>query len=358
MHLSVFTRWAFVAAALLLLVGCGSDSSQRTVRVDGSSTVYPLSEAVAESYMTDNPKARVLVGVSGTGGGFSKFVRGSTDINNASRPITQVEDSLAQQNNISYIELPVAYDGLSLVVHPKNDWVECLTVAELRKIWKPNSTVEQWSDIRPSFPDRPINLYGAGTDSGTYDYFTAAIVGEEGASRTDFTASEDDNVLVQGVNGDPNALGFMGLAYYEENKDKLKLLGVDDNNPNNGQGCIKPSFQTVNNGTYQPLARPEFIYVRGEAAQSEAVQNFVNYYLTHADTLAKQVGYVPLSRDAYQMAQQRFKQRVTGTMFADGSAVGVQMEALLRQATQPTATDTTATQPDTTATQPDTTAAQ
>lgn len=321
---------------MLLWAGCGRGPQQEgqlagSALIDGSSTVYPLTEAVAEEFMKQYPGVRVTVGISGTGGGFSKFVRKETDINDASRPIRPVEDSLARQNGVAYIELPVAYDGIAIVVNPQNDWVTCLTVEELRRIWEPNSTITRWNQVRSSFPDQPLNLYGAGTDSGTYDYFTAAIVGEEHASRSDFTASEDDNVLVQGVSGDPNALGFIPLAYYEENMDKLKVVAVDDGNPANGEGCILPSVETVNNGTYQPLSRPIFIYVNAERASDPAVEAFVVFYLQHAAELAPEVGYVPLMAEAYELGLERFRNRLTGSIFAgEGSQVGVRITDLLR----------------------------
>lgn len=333
-----------LALVAMVLGGCGSGGDgtglSGRIQIDGSSTVYPLTEAVAEEFMKEHPRVRVTVGVSGTGGGFSKFVRGETDISNASRPIRASEDEQASANSIEYIELPVAYDGLAVIAHPENDWVDCLTVDELDRIWQPGSDIDNWSEIRDEFPDRPLTLYGPGTDSGTYDYFTAAVSGEEGASRSDFTASEDDNVLVQGISGDRNALGFFGLAYYENNADRLKLLGVDDENPDNGEGCIKPSAETVNNGTYQPLARPEFIYVRADRAEDAAIQAFVTFYLENAAELAREVEYVPLAEEAYQLAQQRFDGRATGSMFEEhGSAVDVRIIDLLRE-NQPAATDT------------------
>lgn len=347
-----------LACLLIILSGCGGSAEEQgglsgTVRVDGSSTVFPLTEAVAEEFMRTNPRVRVTVGVSGTGGGFSKFVREETDVSNASRPIRPEEAGLAEQNGVRYIELPVAYDGLTITVNPANDWAECLTVSELRRIWESGSTIDSWSDIRPSFSNRELALYGAGTDSGTYDYFTAAIVGEEGASRSDFTASEDDNVLVQGIAGDPDALGFLPYSYYEENQDKLKLVAVDDENPDNGEGCVLPSAETVNQGTYQPLSRPEFIYVNAERANDPAVQTFVEFYLDHAAELAREVGYVPLSDEAYVLARERFENRVTGSIFGGkGSQVGVRMIDLLRleQAEAPADAPVDTTSVDTTAT--------
>lgn len=347
-----------LAAVLALgLVGCGGGSDDAdadrlsgAVQVDGSSTVYPISEAVAEEFLRANPSVRVTVGVSGTGGGFNKFLRGETDINDASRPIKAEERELAEQNGIEYIELPVAYDGLAIVAHPENDWADCLTTDELRAIWEPGSQVNNWSQVRDGFPDRELVLYGAGTDSGTYDYFTEAIGGESGASRSDFSASEDDNVLVQGIAGDPNALGFFGLAYYEENADRLKLLGVDDGDPTNGDGCVQPTLETVGNGTYQPLARPEFIYVNAERAADPAVAAFVEFYLENAAPLVREVGYIPLSDAAYDLGLQRFRNGVTGTLFGEGDTIGVTIEELFRRAEGGAApADTTAMPADTTA---------
>ncbi len=335
---------------LVVMAGCGSGDGSTAggqltgdVAIDGSSTVYPLTEAVAEEFMKVHPRVRVTVGVSGTGGGFAKFLRRETDISDASRPIKPSEQALAEENGVAYIELPVAYDGLAVVVNPNNDWADCLTVEELKRVWEPGSTVNNWRQIRPSFPDRELHLYGAGTDSGTYDYFTAAIVGEEGASRTDFTASEDDNVLVQGVSGDENALGFIPYAYYEENTDKLKLVAIDDGNPDNGDGCILPSAETVQNGTYQPLARPIFIYVRKDRADAPEVKAFVEFYLQNAPALAREVAYVPLSDEAYTLALERFRHQVTGSIFAgEGSQIGVRVQDLLRMEREAAADTTSA----------------
>lgn len=322
------------AVFVLLLAGCGGQSQSGisgTVDVDGSSTVYPITEAVAEEFMQEHRAARVTVSLSGTGGGFEKFLRGETDINDASRPIKPPELQRARETGVEFIELPVAYDGLAVVAHPANDWTQCLTTDQLKQIWQPDSEVETWSDVNPDWPDEPITLYGPGTASGTYDYFTEAIVGESGASRTDYTASEDDNVLVQGISGDEYALGYFGLAYYENNQDELSLVGVDDGNPDNGEGCIKPSAQTVENGTYQPLARPLFIYVSTERAANPTVETFVNFYLEHVGDLASDVGYFPLGDEAYELAQNRFEQRVTGSMFeGDVDPVGANIRKLMR----------------------------
>ena len=267
-----------------------------TVRIDGSSTVFPITEAVAEEFQRLHPRVRVLVGISGTGGGFKKFCSGETDINDASRRIKQAEIDRAGRNKIEYLELAVAFDGLSVVVNPANSFVDYLSVAQLREIWHPGSTVKRWSDVRPAWPSRPITLYGPGHDSGTFDYFTKVINGKAQVCRADFTASEDDNVLVQGVAGDENALGFFGYAYYAHNKNKLKLVPIDGGN---GQP-VAPSEKTINNGSYAPLSRPIFIYVRKAALKRPPVREFVRFYLQNAPLLVKQVGYVPLPASAYR----------------------------------------------------------
>ncbi len=297
------------------------------IKVDGSSTVYPITEAVGEEFQKLHPDVKVVVGISGTGGGFKKFCNGETDISNASRPILQKEIDTCAQNGIEYIELPVAYDALSVVVNPRNDWVACMTVAELKKIWEPDAQgkITRWNQVRPEWPDAPLNLYGAGTDSGTFDYFTEAIVGKAKASRGDYTASEDDNVLVQGVANDQYALGYFGLAYYFENQDKLKAVAIDD-----GKGCVPPSEETVRNGTYQPLSRPLFIYVSRKAADRPEVEAFVRFYLEEGPALVKQVGYVPLPDAVYQLALKRFEARKVGTLFKGEPPVGLSIEDLLK----------------------------
>ncbi|GIV95872.1 MAG: phosphate-binding protein [Herpetosiphonaceae bacterium] len=287
--------------------------------IDGSSTVFPISEAVAEEFGRVAPNVRVTVGVSGTGGGFKRFCAGETAISDASRPIKDSEIAACEEQGVEFIELPVAYDGLSVMVNPENDWVECMTPEELKQIWAPEAqgTITNWNQIRPDWPDQPLSLYGPGTDSGTFDYFTDAIVGEEGASRGDYTASEDDNVLVQGIAGEKNALGYFGYAYYIENQDKLKLVAIDG-----GQGCIAPSDETINNGSYY-LSRPIFIYVRKDALDRPEVAQFVEFYLENAPQLVSEVGYVPLPEEAYQLAKARVENRTTGTTFsgAEGTVV-------------------------------------
>jgi len=308
-------------------------AATKLIKVDGSSTVFPITEAVAEEFQKQYPGIKVMVGISGTGGGFKKFGRGETDISDASRPIKPKEVELCKENNIDYIELPVAYDGLAVMVNPKNTWVDYLTVKELKKMWEPSSqsTVTKWSQIRANFPDKEIHLFGPGTDSGTFDYFTEAICGHSGASRGDYTASEDDNVLVEGIASDPHALGYFGLAYYEQNKDKLKIVPIDDENDTNGKGPITPSLQSVMDSTYQPLARPIFIYVSTKAADKDEIKKFVEFYLKNASQLVKEVGYIPLPDEAYEAALERFQKRITGSVFGGkGAKVGVKIADLLR----------------------------
>lgn len=286
--------------------GTADQSSSLTgdIKIDGSSTVYPISEAVAEEFRSVAPKVRVTIGVSGTGGGFKKFARGETDISDASRPIKAKEASACSENNIEFLELPVAFDGLAVVVNPQNDWVDHLTTEELKKIWEPNAqdNILSWSQVRNGFPDIKLTLMGPGTASGTFDYFTEAIVGESGSSRGDFMPSEDDHVLVQGVAGDKGALGFFGLAYYLENKDKLTLVAVD-----NGTAVVRPSMETVKDGSYSPLARPIFIYVSSEAVKRPEVVRFVNFYLENAASLVPDVGYIPLPDENYQASKLSFE---------------------------------------------------
>ena len=308
-----------------------SNAAPAVIQLDGSSTVFPISEAVAEEFQKANPGTRVTVGISGTGGGFQKFCRGETDISDASRPIRPTEIETCQKAGIEYIELPIAYDGLAVVVNPKNTWATSVTVAELKTLWSPDAqgNVLRWNQVRSSWPNREVRLFGAGVDSGTYDYFTEAVVGKEGASRGDFTSSEDDNVLVQGIGSDELALGFLPFAYVEQNHDKLKLVPVDDGKAENGNGPLAPSAETVRNGTYQPLSRPLFIYVAKKAAERPEVQKFVDAYFG-ASALIREVGYVELTPQIYDLAKQHFAERKVGTAFgAGGSQVGLTLEQLL-----------------------------
>ncbi len=305
--------------------------SARPIVLDGSSTVFPISEAMAEEFQKSNA-ARVTVASSGTGGGFKKLCAKEIAIAGASRPIKPSEVEACKANGVEYIELPVAYDGIAVVVNPENKWVDRMTVDELKKLWAPEAQgkVKTWADVRPGWPKEEVHLFGAGVDSGTYDYFTKAIVGEEHKSRGDYTSSEDDNVLVKGISTDKLALGFFGLAYYEENKSTLKLVPIDDGVKENGDGAILPSSATVENGTYQPLARPIFIYVSKAEASRKEVQDFVHYYLGGGTKLVSEVGYIALPANAYELAKKRFEARKTGSMFAgEGSKVGVTVTDLL-----------------------------
>jgi phosphate transport system substrate-binding protein len=331
---------SFILGAAVILASCGNNNQENNtaeiagdIKIDGSSTVYPLTEAVAEEFRVGQPKIKITVGVSGTGGGFKKFSRGETEISNASRPIKKEEIEACKANGIEFIEIPVAFDGLAVVVSKENNWVSQLTVAELKKIWEPEAqgTIMRWNQIRPEWPGQEIHLYGAGVASGTYDYFTEAIVGKAHSSRGDYTASEDDNVLVQGISTDKLALGFFGLAYFEENKDKLKLIPIDDQNDANGAGAILPTMETVSNGTYQPLARPEFIYVNAKAAEREDVKTFIRFYLENAATLAKETGAVALPSEVYAEALKRFEEKVTGSVFEmQETSVGANLLQLLK----------------------------
>jgi phosphate transport system substrate-binding protein len=328
---------AWILAACAIAFSCEKGDGGEPVRVDGSSTVFPIMEAVASEFQKLKP-IKISVAVSGTSGGFAKFCAGKTDISNASRPIQRSEAALCASAGIEYVELPVAYDGLSVLVHPKNNWANDITTEELKKIWEPaaQGTITKWSQVRPGWPDSPLHLYGAGVDSGTYDYFTEAIVHKEHSSRSDYTSSEDDNALVQGVAGDELALGFFGYLYYAANKDKLKVLPVDDGNPDNGAGPITPSPETVRNGTYQPLSRPLFIYVAKASLARSEVGAFVNFYLERGWKMVGRVGYMPLPIEAYPLGIERVSAGRTGSLFArGGSQVGVSIAELLRMETEP-----------------------
>jgi len=299
------------------------------IKIDGSSTVFPITEAVAEEFQkAQKGKVRVTVGVSGTGGGFKKFCRGEIDISDASRPIKEKEMQACKQAGVQYIELPVAYDALTVVINPKNDWAATMTVAELKKMWEPEAQgkVMKWSDVNPKWPNTKLALFGPGADSGTFDYFTEAVNHKEKASRGDFTASEDDNVLVQGVSRDKNAVGYFGYAYYAENKDKLKAVTVV--NPTTGKP-VAPSEKSVEDGSYAPLARPIFIYVNAKAADKPEIKEFVEFYLKQGPTYVKEVKYVPLPQSAYNTSLDHFKKKKLGTVFAGKGAVGVKINELL-----------------------------
>ncbi|MGH7773584.1 MAG: PstS family phosphate ABC transporter substrate-binding protein [Candidatus Binatia bacterium] len=299
------------------------------IKIDGSSTVYPVTEAVAEEFQKAKRGAvKVTVGISGTGGGFKKFCRGEIDISDASRPILAKEMEDCRQAGIQYFELPVAYDALTVMVNPKNNWVSSVTVAELKKIWEPSAQgkITRWNQVNSKWPDAPLSLFGPGADSGTFDYFTEAIVGKSKASRGDFTASEDDNVLVQGIANNRNALGYFGFAYYIENEKKLKALGIDG-----GKGPVIPSARTVEDGTYQPLSRPIFIYVNKKSAEKPEVKEFVEFYLNNAPKLVRQVKYVPLPSKAYTLNLDHFQKGKVGTVFGGQAEVGLKIEDLLKR---------------------------
>ncbi len=288
---------AALATATLGLAVSEVRSQSDLVMIDGSSTVYPIQEGVAEEFQKDNPY-RVTVGISGTGGGFKKFCNGETDISNASRPIKESEIQLCASNGIEYVQLDVAFDGLTVVANPANNWLDAVTVEELKTIWEPGAQgrINRWSDVNSSWPNEEMNLYGAGSDSGTFDYFTEVIVGEKAASRGDYTSSEDDNVIVQGVASDENALGYFGYAYYVENQDRLKALGVD-----NGNGPVKPNQETIESGKYAPLSRPLFVYVKKSALEKPQVEAYIDYMLNAeiVSPLVNETGYVPLTRRGY-----------------------------------------------------------
>ena len=311
-------RFSVVLAGLVLaLAGCGGDddgdaggdgqSLSGRIQADGSSTVGPFTTRAAERFRQEQPDVRVTVGISGTGGGFERFCRGETDLSNASREIDEEEQAICEREGIEFVEFQVANDALTVVVNTENDWAECLTVAELRKVWQPGSKVDNWSQIRSGFPDEQLRLFGAGTDSGTFDYFTDAINGEEGASRSDYSATEDDNVTVQGVSGTLGGMGYFGFSYFEQNQDKLKALEIDG-----GGGCVAPSVETAQSGAYKPLSRPLFVYVKREALDRPEVEAFVRYTLDNAASIAEEAQFVPLTEEQVAKAKADFEQASGG----------------------------------------------
>jgi len=318
--------------ALWAVLAVSQNAGAQVIKIDGSSTVFPITEAVAEEFGKASGGTKVMVGISGTGGGFKRFCRSETDISNASRPIKSSEVAACKAAGIQYVELPIAFDGLAVMVNKENTWVDHLTVAELKKIWEPSAqgVVTKWSQVRDGFPDVTIRLFGPGTDSGTFDYFTEVISGKTGSSRGDYTASEDDNVLVEGIASDKGSLGYFGLAYYEQNQDKLKIVPINDEKSSNGEGAIVPSVETVMNGTYQPLARPLFIYVSKSSMKRSKVTDFVNYYLNNGATLVEEVGYIPLPADAYEAGKNRFANGVPGTVFSGLSTAGLSIADIVR----------------------------
>lgn len=329
-------RVLMMGIAAATIAGCsdsapnGKNSSNNIVRVDGSSTVYPVTEAVSEEFQLEN-RIRVTVGISGTGGGFKKFCRGEIDITGASRPILQNEMQACQQAGIEYIELPIAYDALTVVVNPDNDFIKSMTVAELKTLWEPEAQqkIQTWNQVNPAWPNTEIKLFGAGADSGTFDYFTEAIMGKAKSSRGDFTASEDDNVLVQGVSSDKGALGYFGYAYYEGNQDKLRAVPIV---AKEGAPAVAPSMETVMDGSYQPLSRPIFIYINAESARTKPeVKAFVDYYLANAPELVAEVNYIPLPADDYAAVIAHWQAMKTGTGFGGEPEIGVKIKDLLER---------------------------
>jgi len=315
-----------VAAIAGLFFTSASQAQEATIKVDGSSTVFPVTEAVAEEFQKANKRLKVTVGVSGTGGGFRKFCRGETDVQNASRPILAKEIEECRAAGVQFIELPVAFDALTVVVNPKNALRE-ISVEDLKKMWEPaaQGKVTRWNQVNPAFPDAPLALFGAGADSGTFDYFTEAITGKSKSSRGDFTASEDDNVLVQGVSRNANALAFFGYAYYQENKDKIKGLAISWK----GGKAVEPSEQNVLNGTYQPLSRPIFIYVSAKALARPEVRSFANFYMRNAPKLVKEVKYVPLPARAYEYNLAAIEKGRIGTKMGGENKVGLTIDQLM-----------------------------
>jgi phosphate transport system substrate-binding protein len=336
------TKLAAVAIAICTLLGfaCrgGSGTSSQpgetaVIKIDGSSTVFPVTEAVAEEFQKEKQgKVNVTVGISGTGGGFKKFVRGELDVADASRPILTDEMAQARANGIEYIELPIAFDALTVVVNNQNNWVTSISVADLKKIWEPEaqSKITHWNQVRSEWPNEKIALFGAGSDSGTFDYFTEAIVGKAKASRGDYTASEDDNVLVQGVEGNKYALGYIPYAYYAPHSSRMKALAIEWEK-NKVQGSILPSPENVLAGTYNPLSRPLFIYVNRKSLDKPAVKEFVEFYLKHVGVLAKEVKYLPLTESAYQIAAERLRNVQTGSAFGGVPEVGLPVEEILKR---------------------------
>jgi phosphate transport system substrate-binding protein len=328
-YINCFKQLSIIVAAVSVL-GLVPVAQAQLVKIDGSSTVFPITEAVAEEFQKSKKGAvRVTVGISGTGGGFKKFCRGETDISNASRPILKAEMEECRKAGIEYMEMPVAYDALTVVINPKNAFIKSMTVAELKKIWEPaaQGKVMTWNQVNPAWPNSPIKLFGAGADSGTFDYFTEAINGKSKASRGDFTASEDDNVLVQGVQRDVNALGYFGYAYYAENRDKLKAVPIIEKD---GKAAVAPSMETVINGTYQPLARPIFIYINSKSAAKPEVREFVQFFNRHGEKLTREVKYVPLPSKAYDYNVDVLAKGKLGTKFGGENKVGLTIEDLMK----------------------------
>jgi phosphate transport system substrate-binding protein len=323
----VYIKSLLTVSVLALL---GTSAIAQVVKIDGSSTVYPVTEAVAEEFQKLNKDMKVTVGVSGTGGGFKKFCRAEIDISNASRPIATSEMKDCKAAGVEYFELPVAFDALTVVINPRNTWLQSATVADLKKMWEPaaQGKITRWNQVNPAWPDQPMKLFGAGSDSGTFDYFTEAIVGKSKSSRGDFTASEDDNVLVQGVSGDVNAIGYFGYAYYAENASKLKALPIIEKE---GKPAVSPSEKTVLDGSYQPLARPIFIYVNAKSLDKSEVKRFIDFYMKDGAKMAQEIKYVPLPAAAYKTNLEHLAKGKKGTVFGGKNEVGITIEELLKR---------------------------
>ena len=327
LNFNVHTVSIVMGSVFISIAGTGMTNAG-TIKIDGSSTVYPITEAVAEDFqIAKRGKTRVTVGISGTGGGFKKFCRGEIDITDASRPIKQKEIDKCKRAGIQYIEMPVAFDALTVVINPKNNWSKTITVSELKKMWEPaaQNKITRWNQINPAWPNSEFKLYGPGADSGTFDYFTEAIVGKAKSSRGDFTASEDDNVLVQGVSRDKNGLAFFGFAYYVENQKKLSAAAVDG-----GNGGIRPSVKTVEDGTYQPLSRPIFIYVNVKSAKRQEVREFIDFYMKKGPALVKEVQYFPLPKAVYALNLEHLDKNKAGTVFGGESKMGMKIEDVMK----------------------------
>ncbi|MET0536188.1 MAG: PstS family phosphate ABC transporter substrate-binding protein [Steroidobacter sp.] len=340
-------RLATMTLIALTMAGCGKKESAPqsgdspaagrdapVIRVDGSSTVFPIAEAAAEEFQIERKGAvRVTVGLSGTGGGFKKLCRGDVDMSNASRPILEEEMTLCRNAGVNFYELPVAFDAITIVVNPKNDWVKSITVADLKKMWEPEAQgkITRWNQVRPEWPDAPLMLFGPGADSGTFDYFTEAVAGKAKSSRGDYTASEDDNVLVQGVENNKNALGYFGFAYYISHQDRMRAVPIVKEDGSQ----VLPSAASVTDGTYQPLSRPLFIYVSSKAVGRAEVREFVQFFLSEGSALAGEVGFVPLPEQAAQLALKHFNDGRTGSVFGGVPEVGVTIEDLLSREAKP-----------------------
>jgi phosphate transport system substrate-binding protein len=327
-------RWFLAILIASVAIACASDTAGVTgdiIRIDGSSTVYPLTTAVVEEFAKTHPASRVEVRFSGTSAGFERFCKGELDILDASRPVEQPELDVCRASNVDFVELPVAHDGLTIIVHPTNSWAESLTIRELKMLWEPaaQGKIARWNQIRREWPDRPIALFGPGPSSGTFDFFTLVVVGQERASRTDYTASEDDEAIVRGVAGNPEALGYVGYSYFERHRSEVKAAGIDDLDDSIGRGAIEPSVDTVRRGIYRPLSRPLFIYVNSQRFERPEVKTFVDFFLRHIGTLAPQTGGIPLNARLYELVQLRATNRVRGSVYSSPDASQRTLDELL-----------------------------